>query len=125
MPRRDFERAKVELDKLEDELKNRLCTALRAVASGNNTHFFFTKDYNPHNFPEFRLSKTSSELLELARETIRLRALLELPTDSCVGQLFETACIENAELDNPHRLGPIRLATKLLSLIESSPPPGP
>jgi hypothetical protein len=122
MPRRDFERAKDELSKLEDELRTRLCTELRAVAAGGDTLFFFTKEYNPHDFLESHMSKTSDELLQLARETIRLRKLLVLPTDLCVGHLFEMACIENADLDNPHRLGPIRRAAKLLSQIELSQP---
>ena len=118
MPRRDFERAEIELNALEHALIVRLCAELQEVSAGRNTHFFFTREHNPHEFPEHCLSKSSDELLEIARQTMELRKVLILPTDPCVGRLFEAACIESADLDNPHRLGPIRLASRLLSQIE-------
>lgn len=117
MARRDFDRAQKELNRLEHELAQRLCAELRQICDGYNTGFFFTPEYNPHNFPDHFLSTTSEELLKIARETIKLRRLLVMPTDRCVGNFFEEACIESADLDNPHRLGPIRLAARLLSQI--------
>jgi hypothetical protein len=118
MPRRDFERAAVELKAKELELVRELVTELRNVAAGYNTHFFDTPEHNPHDFPDHYFYKPSYELLNIARETIALRKLLVMPTDACAGRLFEAACIESADLDNPHRLGPIRLAARLLSEIE-------
>jgi hypothetical protein len=55
---------------------------------------------------------------DFERTTIELKAKELEPTDACAGRLFEAACIESADLDNPHRLGPIRLAARLLSEIE-------
>ena len=121
MPRRDFERAEVELKEKEAELCRRLIAELRDVAAGCNTHFFQTPEHNPSNFPEHFLYKPSYDLLNLGRETIALRTLLVMPTDACAGRLLESACIESADLDNPHRLGPIRLAARLLSEIEELP----
>ena len=118
MPRRDFERAEFELRAKEAELVRQLIAEFRKVAAGGNTHFFHTPEHDPHDFPDPFLYKPSYDLLNLARETIALRTLLVMPTDACVGQLLESACIESADLDNPHRLGPIRLAARLLSKIE-------
>ena len=118
MPRRDFERAEIELKTKELELIRQLVVELRKVAGGYNTHFFYTPEHNPHDFPDHYFYKPSHDLLSIARETIALRKLLKMPTDVCAGRLLESACIESADLDNPHRLGPIRLAARLLSQIE-------
>jgi hypothetical protein len=80
--------------------------------------FFFSPEHNPRNYPEHWFSETSYELLNLARESVKLRKLLVLPTERCIGRLFEAACTENADFSNPHRLGPLRLAARLLSEIE-------
>jgi hypothetical protein len=117
MASRDFAREEAELVRLEAELTTRLRTELEKVISGKNTNFFFTPEYNPHNFPEQHLSRASAELLEIARITVNLRKQLVMPLSQCVGRYFEAACIESADLDNPHRLGPKRLAERLLSQI--------
>jgi hypothetical protein len=119
MPRRDFERAEIELKGKELELSRQLIVELQQVVSGYNTHFFHTPEHNPHDFPDRYFYKPTYELLQTARETIALRRLMVMPTDACVGQLLESACIESADLNNPHRLGPIRLAARLLSQIEA------
>jgi hypothetical protein len=119
MPRHDFERAELELKQLEHDLIRRLKAELPGIVDGHrNTLFFFTTEYNPHDFPEHYLTKTSDELLTISRETIALRKLLAKPTEGCVGRLFEAACAESADQDNPHRLGPKRLAERLLAQIE-------
>lgn len=117
MSRKDFDRAEIELQTLESELKQRLIHELTEIASGRNTLFFFNDEHNPHDFPAHFLPEQSSELLMIARKSIELRKLLVMPTEQSVGQLFITACEENANLDNPHRLGPRRLAARLLSQI--------
>jgi hypothetical protein len=117
MASRDFAREEAELVRLEAELTTRLRAELEKVVSGKNTDFFFTPDYDPHQFPEHRLSRTSAELLEIARKTVNLRKQLVMPLNHCVGRYFEAACVESADLDNPHRLGPKRLAERLLGQI--------
>lgn len=119
MPRRDYERVQIELDKLEKELSSRLCAELRLVATGRNSNFFITSDYNPQDVRLRDHSKTSPELLELAAKCKDLRELLVLPTENSVGQLFENACVESADIQNPQRLGPLRLAARLLQQIEA------
>jgi hypothetical protein len=117
MPRKDFNRMEAELCQLEKELTERLRTELNTVSSGVNTLFFFTAEYDPHEFPEHYLSRASGELLGIARETIKLRKQLSMPVERCVGRLFESACREHSDLGNPHRLGPIRLAERLMNEI--------
>jgi hypothetical protein len=119
MPRHDFERATNELDAIEAELTKRLCAKLKEVSAGNGTLFFITTEHNPGGYPDHWRSKTSDELLDLANASIDLRKLLVLPIEKCVGQLFINACDESSEMNNPHRLGPIRQAAKLLAEIEN------
>lgn len=98
MPRRDYERAEIELKAKELEFVRQLVAELREVAAGRNTHFFHTPEHNPHDFPEHFLYKPSYELLKIGRETIALRTLLVMPIDTCVGRLFESACVESGRL---------------------------
>jgi hypothetical protein len=119
MPRREFERMELELQQLEKELTDRLRAELNIVSQRRNTHVFFSIEYNPHKFPSHFLYKNTEELLKIGRDTIELRTALALPTDACVGRLLEQACIETANLDNPHGLGPIRIAQRLLKEIEA------
>jgi hypothetical protein len=121
MPRKDFERAELELTQLEQDLIRRLRIELPRIVCGYHTHFFFTAEYNPHNFPEHYLSNTSEELLKISRESLALRKLLAMPTDRCVGRLFEATCAESADLANSHRLGPKRFAERLLAQLEQLP----
>jgi hypothetical protein len=117
MASRGFAREEAELARLEAELTTRLTAELEKVISGKNTNFFFTPEYNPHNFPEQHVSRASAELLEIARKTVNLRKQLVMPINQCVGYYFEAACVECADLDNPNRLGPKRLAERLLGQI--------
>jgi hypothetical protein len=119
MPRKEFDNAAVELQALETELLTLLRAQLSEIVEGRETLFFFNEEYNPHKFPAHRLSNTSSEALKLAHRTLELRALLMLPTEQSAGQLFIGACTESADLNNPHRLGPRRLAARLLSQIQN------
>ena len=118
MPRRDFERAKAELEAIEMQLAVQLRIELHKVLEGKTTLLFFNQEYNPHKFPEHFLSPTSDELLKLSHRSIELRKLLVLSTKDCIGRLYEAACIESADLDNPHRLGPVRLAARMLVQLE-------
>lgn len=120
MPRRDFERAKIELKTIETQIAFQLRGELRKVLEGESTLLFFNQEYNPHKFPENVLLPQSDELLQLSRRSLELRKLLVLSTKECIGRLYEAACIDSADLDNPHRLGPVRLAARLLAQLEES-----
>jgi hypothetical protein len=59
------------------------------------------------------------ELLELAREAQAIRRQLDLPPMG-PGDLFLQACAESANVDDQHRLGPRRLAERLLKALDAS-----
>ena len=50
-----------------------------------------------------------------------MRDQLSLPTPGSLGDLFIEACRENADLDNPHRRGPRRLAQALWETLSAMP----
>ena len=117
MSQNDFDRAQTDLCSLGTELTQRLICELKEVSAGRKTLFFFSDEYNPHDLPAHLLFKETGELLQLARQSIALRELLVMAIDRCIGQLFIAACEENADLENHQRLGPKRLAARLLDEI--------
>jgi hypothetical protein len=119
MPRKDFDRAEIELQKLERELIEVLQTLLVEVSSGQKPQCFNCKEFNPHGLGSSLFWPESSKLLELSQKTIELRELLSLPIDGCPAQLLISAFEEYSNLENAHRLGPRRLADRLLSDLKS------
>lgn len=109
------DRAESVLQKLESEICRRLKRELVKVLDGRNSLFFFNEEFNPHEFPSHCFAESSNELVKLSKETIQLRQSLMLSVDDCIGNRFLSACGENADLANKHRLGPRRLAERLLS----------
>lgn len=110
---RNTEKLSRRLQALEDELARELTAALPAVTR-NDFLLFFSARHNPHDFPAHWLSPRTEEMIEKADEVQALRHTLSLPTDAGVAHLFIEACMESAHLDNKHRLGPRRLAQRLL-----------
>ena len=107
-----------ELRIIERELRDRLLGAL-PDAEDRNSVFFFTSEHNPHALPKHVLSQESEQILELAKRTLEIRRLLNLPTNDSPGQLFLDACAEASDVSNPERLGPRRLASKLRRKLET------
>ena len=110
-----------QLDSIEAELLRRLLERLPAVASGRNALFFTTDEFNPFTL---RVPKVSQELAELARDALAIRAALGEPIEASVGQLFPAALAEFADVENHHRIGPGRLAERLLSALHERFPTG-
>jgi hypothetical protein len=102
------------LASVEADLLHRLLQHLPAVAAGRDTLFFTTLEFNPF---ALRVSTTGQELAELALEALALRQALSEPREGSVGQMFRAALQECADVNNPHRLGPIRLAERLLAAL--------
>ena len=102
----------------ENELREMLERLLPPCAEHGSMIFFNTENL-PDDYRQHWLSKESDELLTRAKSTVSLRYQLCLPIDQSLGQLFLAACSENANMNNPHRRGPRKLATWLLSEIRS------
>jgi hypothetical protein len=102
----------------EEELRRRLRSALPHVVDGYRSHLFCNSEFNPLELLEAHRDPESEVLLDLAKRTQRLRGQLGLVQSEGPGQLFIDACRESADLDDEHRLGPRRLAERLLRALQ-------
>jgi hypothetical protein len=93
------------LASVEADLLHRLLQHLPAVAAGRDTFFFTTREFNPF---ALRVSTAGQELAELALEALTPREALREPAEGSVGQIFRAALQESADVNDHHRLGPIR-----------------
>ena len=99
---------------IETELASRLRAILPGVVAGSRTAIFINQEFNPHNLLAAHYDADSDDLLRLSREAEKLREQLELPSDEGPAHLYLEACQELADLGDPHRLGPRRLAERVL-----------
>ncbi|HEY2403000.1 MAG TPA: hypothetical protein VGI23_21785 [Steroidobacteraceae bacterium] len=109
-----------QLESIEREFRDRLLRLLpKAVETGSSV--FTNTTFNPHNLPPQVFRTDADELLADAQACLRLREQLVLPVLGSVGGLFLDACRESADLENPHRRGPRRLAEALLERLSAKP----
>jgi len=120
MSRREKQRAR--LSAIETELQRRLVDALKRVARGEDSLFFTTAEFNPFNLPAHMLPKGSTELSELALESLRLRESLGDSPNGSVAEMFRASLREASATADHNRLGPARLAAKLLDELGGSQP---
>jgi hypothetical protein len=114
------EKIRRELHHVEADLVGRLRSLLPKVVAGRGTDLFINSEFDPDNYAAARWRSAEPEqLLRLAREAQALRRELELPP-SGPGDLFLQACEESANVDDHHRLGPRRLAERLLKALDES-----
>jgi hypothetical protein len=109
-----------ELESLERDFRDRLLRLLPEAATTGSS-VFTNKGFNPHHLPPHLLRRDADELLENAQACLRMREQLGLPTPGSLGDLFIEACRESADIDNPHRRGPRRLAQALLETFSAMP----
>lgn len=107
-----------ELSATESELFDSLMRVLPDCAE-RGTLIFFNSQNLADEYQHHWLPAESEELFELAKRCSRIRSELGLPTAQTIAQLFLDACAENSNVQNPHRRGPRRLATWLLSELRS------
>jgi len=105
------------LQSLDDELRALTIEALRQVERGFNTDFFIADYNNP--WRAIRPSAQSNDIVNRAREIMRLAEMLSESTAGLAASVI-LKCFDGAnDLSNPHRLGPIRLASSLREKLEA------
>ena len=107
-----------ELAAKERELFDSLVRVL-PVCVENGTLIFFNSQNLPDEYQHHWLPAESDELHELATRCSTIRSELGLTNAQTIAQLFLDACTENGNMKNPHRRGPRKLATWLLSELQS------
>jgi hypothetical protein len=111
------EKLRHRLDTVEAELRARLLEELQRVASGRNTLFFATREFNSLDLPAHLLPPESAQIYELVATAGSLRRSLGLSTQGTLGHLFLEALRRANDLADEHRLGPIRLTQELLESV--------
>jgi hypothetical protein len=109
-----------ELESMERQFRDRLLGLLPNRAQSGSAVFTNTT-FNPHNLPPHLFRTDADELLEEAQVCLRLREQRDLPVTGSVGYVFIEACQEAANMENPHRRGPRRLAEALLERLSAMP----
>lgn len=107
-----------ELAATERELFDLLIRVLPDCAE-NGTLIFFNSTNFPDDYQRNWLPAESDELHELVTRCSGIRSKLGLPVAHTIPQLFLDACAENGNVKNQHRRGPRKLATWLLSELQS------
>src|SRR5690242_17229907 len=101
------------LAEIEDEVRRRLTDVLPSVIiDGRPT--FTNRDFNPHGLSSAHYGVEADELLELCRRAESLRTKRGVLDEKSPSALYLAACAEAADLTNHQRLGPRRLAQRLL-----------
>lgn len=107
-----------ELAAVERELTDLLMLTL-PVCAMNGTLLFYNSESLPDGYRKHSLPSESDKLYELATRCLEIRGRLGESNTQTIAQLFLDACVEYANIKNPHRRGPRRLATWLLTEIQS------
>jgi hypothetical protein len=106
------------LSTLEAEFAATLRRHLTQVAAGHDTLFFGAERFGPYpNAFLRRQNRPIEPLLELGDEILKLREKVGEPPSQSVLALHR-ACEEAADFSNAHRLGPVRLAERLLAELD-------
>jgi hypothetical protein len=108
------------LESMERQFRDRLLGLLPEAAKTGSAVFTNTT-FNPQHLRPHLFRTDADELLEEAQACLRLREQLDLPVTGSVGYVFIEACQETANIENPHRRGPRRLAEALLETLSAMP----
>lgn len=111
-----YAKLKAQLAATEGDLLGLLRRVLpRASHSGE--FIFFNSEFLPDYIRLHRLPPENEMILSLARESLSLRDQLQLPMEGTPAQMFISACIEHANVENEHRRGSRQLAAWLLEAL--------
>ena len=112
------ERETEPLASIEDQIRRRLTDLLPSVVVDGRP-IFTNRDFNPHGLSPAHYGGEPDELLELCRRAESLRTEQGVQDERSPSALYLAACAEAADLANHHRLGPRRLAERLLEALRA------
>jgi hypothetical protein len=102
------------LEGLEAELLDRLRSALAKAAHGGNQGMFLCDRVRPADWPPGLRDAWADETARLCDDVLELRGQLGVDVEDCAAARYLDACREAHDLDDPHRGGTSRIATRLL-----------
>lgn len=108
-----------QLDRLEDELRERLVPHLRIAANGGNDLVFCATDFNP--FPQLKdvIDTETDALVQLGRQILLLREKLDESSEGSIAQRICWYCIAWGDSDDGYQKAARALAGDFLKEIET------
>ena len=109
-----------QLDRMEDELRERLQPHLERAANGENDLIFCATDFNP--FPElkYRTDAETDLLIQLGRKILTLRAKLGEQCDGTIAERICWYCRKWGDRDDDRRKAAQGLAGEFLREIKNT-----
>ena len=109
-----------QLDRLEDELRERLIPHLERAAKGENDKVFCISEFNP--FPElrFRADPETEELVLLGRQILSMRDKLGESSDGVIAERICWYCRKWGDAADSHRSAATVLAKEFLKEVRSA-----
>lgn len=110
----------LQLDRMEDELRERLVPHLRIAASGGNDLVFCTTDFNP--FPQLKeiIDTETDALVQLGRQILFLREKLGESSKGSIAERICWYCIAWGDSGDGYQKAVQALASDFLKEIENS-----
>ena len=104
----------LQLDRMEDELQDRLVPHLEQAANGDNELVFCVADFNP--FPElrFKADPKTEELIRLGRQILALRDRLGEPSNGTIAERICWYCRKLGDTQDSDRKATQGLAKEFL-----------
>ena len=106
-----------QLDRLEDELRERLVPHLTAASLGNNDLVFCTSEFNTFSALKNHVDTETEALIVLGRQILALREKLDEPTEATVAERICWYCREWGDTVDQHRNPAQALASQFLQEI--------
>lgn len=107
------------LDSSEQGLSFRLLEILPGVVTSGSM-MFFPAQFRPETIMPHWVPAEAEELYEAATQCLDLRGKLGVDSAGSVGQLYLATCEEAANGSDHNRLGPRRLAERLLLQVQQT-----
>ncbi len=103
-----------QLDRLEDELRERIIPHLENAVIGENDLVFCATDFNSFSELKFKTDAETDSLIQLGRQILALREKLGEPSTRAIAERICWYCRKWGDTDNNHRKATQGLARDFL-----------
>jgi hypothetical protein len=110
----------LQLDHLEDELRERIIPHLENAAIGENDLVFCATDFNSFSELKFKTDTETDSLIQLGRQILALRGKLGEPSTRSIAERICWYCRKWGDTDDDHRKATQGLAREFLDEIANA-----
>jgi hypothetical protein len=106
-----------QLDRMEEELRERIVPHLENAAIGENDLVFCATDFNPFSQLKFRTDAETDSLIQLGGQILALRNKLGEPSEGSIAERICWYCEKWGDTGDSHRKAAAGLAREFLQEI--------